>query len=144
MPRRSLVLTPEQFAAHQAKLKGNHGAALLTAPPPQVSPTPNKHGAITDFRGALRFDSKKQARCWDELLLRKLAGELTHVQREVTFRFTLEGVDVGRYRADFYYRDSQGQWHVADCKSRHTAKLPGWWRTKQLLLACYGYEVIEL
>jgi len=144
MARRALVLSPEQYAAHQAKLQRHHEGALSVPIPAVASPEPNKHGAVKTSRGELRFDSTKEARCWDDLLLRKHAGEISHLQRQVMFPFVIDGVYVGRYRADFFLRDAQGAWTVADCKSAHTRKLPGWARTKQLLLVCYGFSVLEL
>lgn len=105
---------------------------------------PAKHGNVVDFRGALRFDSKKEARLWDSLLMQQRAGIYDVVQRQVTFTFTVNGVSVGRYRADFVVREP-GQRHlrVADCKSAHSRTLSGWSRTKALMRSCYGIEVEE-
>ena len=112
---------------------------------PLSPPAPNKHGAVATMRGAIRFDSKIEARLWDDFRLRLAAGQIDVLQRQVTFVFTVDDVRIGHYKADFVYR-IRGEAHlrVADCKSAHTRTLSGWARTRALMRACYQIEVEEL
>jgi hypothetical protein len=76
--------------------------------------------------------------------MRQKAGDVVYLQRQVTFVFTVAGVRVGHFRADFFYRTADGVWKVADAKSAHTKTLNGWTRTKHLMMACYGLAIEEL
>jgi len=71
-----------------------------------------------------RFDSKREAQLWAELILRQKAGEIFDLQRQVPFplncpvRFeSIHGfAEVASYIADFVWVDREGRKHVADCK----------------------------
>ena len=142
MSRRGLIFSPKQLADYKARFGGQSAPALLK-PVPQ-SPVPNKHGAVQTSRGGLTFASKHEAKVWDDLLLRKLAGEFTHIQRQVNFPFVCDGVRVGSYKCDFFCRKPSGEYVVMDAKSVHTRTLPGWKRTKMLMLSCYGFQIQEM
>lgn len=91
---------------------------------------------VTASGAVLRFDSQKEARRYDELMLMLKAGEIRDLklQEEYTLQepyTTIDGVRVRaiRYRADFTYmkrsfvdRDGEWQWAlvVEDVKSRAT------------------------
>jgi uncharacterized protein DUF1064 len=75
-----------------------------------------------------RFDSKREAQLWAELILRQKAGEIHDLQRQVAFPLNapvrLSGLDaslcsfvqVAELIADFVWTDRDGIRHVADCK----------------------------
>ena len=119
-----------------------------------VSGKPTKYHAVPVMVGSERFDSKLEARIWQDLKLAERTGNITDLRRQVRFSlFGPNGEHVGVYRADFcWYAWARGvtnggksrKFMVADAKSPHTRKLPGWSRTKALMRACHGIDVAEL
>ncbi len=82
----------------------------------------------------IQFDSQKEARRYDALILRLRAGEIRDLRLQVDFTiqeaYTDENghrVRAVRYRADFTYKDPEGRLVVEDVKSRPT-------RTREYLL----------
>ena len=67
-------------------------------------------------RGAIRFDSKKEARYWDELCHRVEAGEVVFFLRQTPFH--LPGNTV--YRVDFQEFHADGTVHFVDVKGMET------------------------
>ena len=137
-PRAPTPVTHEQLevavAAHKAE---------------RIADRVNKHGAKKWTVGAETFDSKLEAREYEKLKLREKAGEIRGLLRQVKHSlFGPFGVHVGTYTCDFVLEEKteSGDWKrvVADAKSPHTKKLPGWSRTKALMLACHHIEVREL
>jgi hypothetical protein len=120
--------------------------------PPQVharkQASKNKYRAIrVDIKGH-RFDSRHEYEQYLKLKAREGAGEIEGLRTQVKFSLfdaggTCRGEHIGTYRADFVYREA-GELRVADAKSKHTKRLRDWPRTKALMRACHGIEVIEL
>lgn len=88
--------------------------------------TESKYHAEKDVRGKLKFDSRKEARRYDALVLLLRRGEISdlRVQPEFTLieAYTTpdgERVRAMRYRADFSYRRG-GELIVEDVKSAAT------------------------
>ena len=82
----------------------------------------------------IHFDSQKEARRYDTLILRLRAGEIRDLRLQVDFTlqeaYTDENghrVQAVRYRADFTYKDTESRLVVEDVKSQAT-------RTRQYLL----------
>lgn len=112
-----------------------------------------------DTRGALRFDSKKEARRYDELLLMLQAGRIRNLKLQAQFTLqesyiTPEGdrVRAIRYVADFAYEratapDCSGEVHwipvVEDVKSRAT-KTAQYETKKKLLRERFGITITEV
>lgn len=122
------------------------------------APAANKyHNEKTDSLG-IRFDSKKEARRYEALLLRLKAGEIRNLklQRDFTLQeayTTPEGERVRaiRYRADFSYEelypDTQqpAGWRavVEDVKSRAT-RTREYIIKRKLMLEKYNIEIQEV
>lgn len=110
----------------------------------------SKHGAVKTAVDGERFDSKLEAKIWADLKLAEATGNIRHLRRQVKFSlFAPGGEHLGTYTADFVYDVAPWNglgWHrrVADAKSAHTRKLPGWNRTKTLMMACHNIDVLEL
>lgn len=88
---------------------------------------------ITEGGAVLRFDSQKEARRYDHLILRLRAGEIQDLRLQVDFTLQEAFTDAEgrrtratRYRADFTYRERE-RLMVEDVKSRPT-------RTKEYLI----------
>jgi hypothetical protein len=54
----------------------------------------------------MRFDSKAEARQWEVLKLRQRLGEISDLQRQVTFPLEVNGLLVCSYRADMTWREN--------------------------------------
>jgi len=126
---------------------------VKTPPAGQKQAQRSKHGAVKTTVNGLRFDSKLESRVYAALQLRQAAGEIRNLRRQVRFSlFAPGGEHLGVYVADFVYEEPYkpyphaGRWIrvVADAKSDHTRKLPGWNRTKTLMRACHSITVLEL
>lgn len=103
----------------------------------------------------IKFASKREAARYAELVLLKKAGEITHLEIQPKFVFSVEGRPLlirskglpnGRqasYRADFSYLDKSGQRVVEDVKSPST-RTDGYRLRKALVEAIWGIVVKEV
>ena len=98
----------------------------------------------------IRFDSRKEARRYEELLLQLKAGLITDLKLQ--HHFTLaeafkmpDGTPIRRmeYVADFTYTDAEGRFIVEDVKSEITRKNPVY-AIKKKLMAGEGYKITEV
>ena len=76
----------------------------------------HKFNAIQTICDGISFPSKKQAKYYQDLKLRKVAGEITFFLREVPF--DLPGNT--KYRVDFQEFHSDGTVHFVDVKGYET------------------------
>lgn len=117
-------------------------------------PKANKYHARKDSRGAIRFDSQREARRYDELMLMLKAGDIRKLKLQPQYTLqesylTPEGERVRaiRYVADFSYerRDARGNWYsvVEDVKSRATATQV-YRNKKKMMREIYGISVQEV
>lgn len=118
-------MTESQFA--QLQQWGVPGAKSATKP--------SKYRNRAEVIDGIRFDSKLEARCYEALKLRKLAGEVLWFTRQVPFR--LEGGV--HYRADFLAALAIGAVQVIDAKGFETLTSKN--KRKQMLER-YGITVI--
>ena len=145
----------ELYARQQIDLSG----AAAPAPIHKGSHGKTKYGSRKDTRGELRFDSKKEARRYDELALLLAAEKIRDLKLQPEYTLqeaytTLEGVRVRaiRYRADFSYEratepDCCGEVHwlrvVEDVKSEAT-KTRGYAIKRKLMRERLGIDVREV
>lgn len=108
-----------------------------------------KYGAVKEDRGKIKFDSKKEARRYDALVLLLKSGEITDLK--VQPEFTLieaytkpdgERVRALRYRADFSYRRG-GVLVVEDVKSPAT-RTRTYLDKRKLMREIHGIDVKEV
>lgn len=114
---------------------------------------------VTEAGDVLRFDSRKEARRFDELSAMLRTGEIQDLKLQPSFTLqeaytTVDGVRVRaiRYQADFSYRraekpDCNGEIHwiavVEDVKSRAT-KTRVYEMKKKLMRERFGIEIQEV
>lgn len=131
--------TPEQLAQ---RLVENPALRVdrnpLTDTPIKVS----KYRAQRTTVGGITFDSKKEAKRWNDLLLLQRAGEITHLRRQEEFALRVNGILICKYRCDFAYTEG-GKVVVEDVKSDITRKLPVYQMKKKLMKAIMGVEILE-
>lgn len=85
------------------------------------------------------YDSKKEAKRAFELDMLERAGEISGVQRQVTYKLEVNGILVCKYKADFTYCQN-GKLIVEDVKGFKTATYR---LKKKLLLAVHGIVILE-
>lgn len=124
----------EKYMRQQTR-RGHVPSAADVQDPGKLAKYRNDHTERVTASGAvLRFDSQKEARRYDHLILRQQAGEIRDLRLQVDYTLQeaytdQEGrrVRAIRYRADFTYRERDGRLVVEDVKSRPT-------RTREYLI----------
>lgn len=122
----------------------------------------NKYRAVKTCVDGHTFDSRKEARRYEELKLLTRVGEIHHLVAHPRFELKVGDYKVGDYEADFLYFTDGDTQIVEDVKRR--APRPGcspraWkeWKTylasppyrlfvlkRNLMKALYGIDVIEV
>lgn len=110
--------------------RGKYGARKVT----------NRHG---------KFDSGREAKRYQQLVLLLMAGEISQLERQVVFRLVpgmkLEGEDRKRpdlrYVADFVYHTRDGVEVIEDAKG---CKTPEYKIKKHLMAALLGKQIKEV
>ena len=88
------------------------------------------------------FDSKKESRRHEELLLLERAGKIENLACQVPYACVVNGIHVCDYVADFSYSEGARR-VVEDVKSDATRKLPVCRLKRKLVLACHGIQISE-
>ena len=103
-----------------------------------------------DTRGVIAFDSKKEARRFDELMALLQAGEIYDLRLQPQFTLqeaytTTSGKRVRaiRYNADFSYRRGDAL-VVEDVKSEATKKTPQYRMKRKMMHDRFGIEIQEV
>ena len=101
----------------------------------------------------VKFDSKKEARRYQALLLMQRAGEISDLElqpkfeliKSVKFAGTDRAKPAIRYFADFAYTETAtGKRIVEDVKSKITRESPVYRIKKHMMLAIHGIEINEV
>ena len=108
-----------------------------------------KYGSRKAERGPIRFDSQKEARRYDELMMMLESGVISDLRLQPQFTLqesyiTEEGERIRaiRYTADFSYRFG-GKLVVEDVKSGPT-RTKEYLRNRKMLRAKYGIDIQEV
>lgn len=100
-----------------------------------------KYGAVPTEVDGIRFASKGEARRYSDLKLLERAGEITHLELQPVYPIVINGVRVGKYVADFRYREKDGRLTVEDFKGVRT---PLYRMKRKLVEAIYpGVTITE-
>lgn len=107
----------------------------------------NKYGniktvVITDGQRIV-YDSKREAKIAHDLRVREIAGEISQLKRQTTFKFELNGILICSYRPDFSYMEN-GKHIISDVKSTATAKDKVYIIKKKLMKAFFNIEILEI
>jgi hypothetical protein len=79
-----------------------------------------KYRNIPTVAYGIKFDSKKEARRYGELLLLARAGKITNLSLQPSFILSVDGIKICTYVGDFKYTEN-GQFIVEDVKGIKTA-----------------------
>lgn len=107
--------------------------------PPFALPSRSKYRAIPTYVGDIRFDSKAEARRWEQLLLLEKAGHIRALERQVPYACEVNGKLICTYIADFRYQEGT-QTIVEDKKAVRT---PVYRLKRKLVKALYGITILE-
>jgi hypothetical protein len=132
-------MSEAQYAQYIARLKQTRVQRAPAILPDIESPKRAKY-RNTRVDG---FDSMKERDVWTMLELRARAGEITELQRQVSFALIVNGIHVCDYRSDYSWREG-ARLVVADCKSPVTRKLQMYRIKFKLMQACHGITLVEL
>lgn len=93
----------------------------------------------------IKFDSKKEARRYEELKKLELEGKISELQRQVKFEVIpkQDGERATRYIADFTYMEN-GELVVEDVKSPITRENSAYIIKRKLMLQVYGIRIREV
>lgn len=121
-------MTEEEFARYQK----------LVTTWPKKKP---KYGNVVTTYLEERFDSKKEARRYQELLLMQRAGEIWNLKRQVRYPLEVNGIKICTYVSDFEY-DTHGGHVTEDVKGYSGNRV--YIIKRKLMLACFGITIIEI
>jgi len=100
----------------------------------------SKYHAIPTEVDGIRFDSRGEARRYQELKLLQAAGEISHLGVHPSWELVVNGVKIGKYTADFEYREGK-EYVVEDYKGVRTRDYV---LRKKLMLALHKIDVREV
>lgn len=113
----------------------------------------SKYGAVKVEVDGHKFDSKKEGNRYVQLKLMQLHGKITDLELQPVFKIskgdtidprTKRRMAARKYKADFSYKDADGNSIVEDVKSPITAKEMTYRLKRQLFLEQYGSEYVFL
>lgn len=104
----------------------------------------SKYKAIKTTVDGIKFDSKKEARRYQELKLLERGGHIKDIELQPRFNFVLNDVKMGFYKADFRYKlrhyENDYRDIVEDVKG---FKTPMYNLKKKMMLAFHGIKILE-
>lgn len=102
----------------------------------------NKYGAIPTVIDGIRFDSKAEARRYQELKLMERAGEIRGLICHQSFTLIVNEQKIGKYTADFsYFPAKEYGLIVEDVKGVRTRDYV---LRRKLMMAIYGINIVEV
>ena len=116
---------------------------MATFPTPiAVGQKRSKYGNKKTVVGGIKFDSQKEAKRWNELLMLQRAREIAGLMRQFRYPLFVNGICVCTYVADAVYTDLRtGHVVVEDVKG---VKTPTYRLKKKMMKACLGIDVKEI
>lgn len=118
------------------------GRKYTSVQTPPTKPKKSKYGAVKTEIDGIMFDSKHEAKRYQELRLLEQTGEITNLRLQVPFELIPKskyGMPI-RYIADFTYNDGNGQLIVEDAKG---VKTPVYRIKRRLMAELKGIEIKE-
>jgi len=100
----------------------------------------SKYRNIKTVVDGIKFDSKKEAKRYQELKLLEKAGEITDLELQPRFNLIVNGKKICAYIADFRYT-SRDKTIIEDVKGMRT---PIYKLKKKLMKACLDIDIEEV
>lgn len=105
----------------------------------RLAPKKSKYNAKKKMIDGIEFDSTREARQYQDLVLQQQAGQIQGLRRQVAFPIFINNILVCEWFADFVYRNGSGE-IVRDCKG---FKTPVYKLKKKMVEASYGIKILE-
>lgn len=102
----------------------------------------NKFGNIRTVVDGLSFDSRKEARRYQELLLLRHAGEVASFECQPRFVLVVNGVTLGHYTPDFRVVYASGEVVIEDVKGGQATKTAAYRLRRKVFEACHAPLVV--
>ena len=80
----------------------------------------SKYGSKWTEVNGIKFQSKKEAKVYTDLLWQEKLGEITELRRQVAFPLVVNGVPICKYVADFTYYTKEGAAVILEAKGFKT------------------------
>lgn len=104
----------------------------------------NKFGAIKTKVGDLWFDSKLEARWYQQLKFQEDIGLIEDLKTQEEFDIDVLGVPICKYRSDFTFKDTKTEKEViADAKGYVTEVFKLKWKLMKVLYPEYEYLILK-
>jgi Protein of unknown function (DUF1064). len=103
----------------------------------------SKYGNLVTVLDGHRFDSRLEARRYQELRLLERAGLVAKLEVHPRFELRIGEILICTYTADFRYFDESRRMIVEDVKSEATRLKESYRLKRKLMLAIHGIEVTE-
>lgn len=119
-------------------------AGRIKLPAPKPKPVPKRKHKYNANRTS-DFDSTREGSRYHELLLMEKAGEISNLQRQVTYELVpkQDNERAIKYIADFVFECADGKMVVEDVKSPATKRLPAFIIKRKLMLWIHGIRIKE-
>ena len=131
----ALRMSEEEYRELLERRKGQHVTTPATGS--DDKPKRQKYGNTRVEIDGIKFDSKHEAMIYKELMLRKQAGEIMAVLRQVPFDLP-GGI---KYYADFCIIMPDHTIQVIDAKSEATRKNRVYINKKKQVKSCLGLDI---
>lgn len=143
-----------QAQAMQKYMQAEQRRKLPPSSPPPFVQSGSKYNNQPDTRATISFDSKKEARRFDDLMVMLQAGQISDLRLQVDFTLQEAYTDTDgkrvraiRYKADFTYKRitpaGATELVVEDVKSKPT-KTKVYAVKKKMLKERFGIEITEV
>jgi len=90
------------------------------------------------------FDSLKESRRYQELMLLYKAKIITNLEIHKKYPLIVNGVSLGHFESDFSYIGQDGRSVIEDVKSEVTRRIPLYRLKAKLMIAIHGLRVVEI
>ena len=90
------------------------------------------------------FDSRAEARRFDQLMLMQRAGVIHALRCQPKWLLVIKGEQVGSYTADFEYRDRDGRLVVEDVKGGEATRTEVYKIKRMLMRVLHRIDVVEI
>lgn len=112
-----------------------------------AKPNSKYRNVKVEYEG-MKFDSRHELRCWQELKIFERSGQIRDLERQVPFLLVVNGKTIGKLTVDFTWqercaRDYSWAKVVADAKSPATRKETAYRLRKRIFEAQYAPLVIR-
>jgi hypothetical protein len=118
----------------------NHKPIFLSDLCTGASKPRSKYGSVKTEVDGIVFDSKKEAKVYQQLKLMKMAGEVLCFMRQVPYRFVHNGVTICTYRADFVvtFKDRTEVWDAKGVRTKEYII------KRKMMKAFYNVDIVEV